>query len=184
LAASLTLLCHAATASMRGGAFGRADEPVDAGGMKRIVAGSVVAETWLTSPALAARQTAEQLGVPARVDLALRDIDHGDWTGRSFADLVASAPDAFAAWIGDPVQGAPGGEGLAEVRARLEPWLQLQAKAGGPVVAVSHPMVIRAALAAALDMPLHAVLRIDIAPLSMAVLSFNGVWRLKALQPA
>ncbi len=184
MAASLTLLCHAATASMRAGAFGGPDEPVDVGGAKRIVPGSVQAETWLTSPALAARQTAERLGVSARVDVALRDIDHGDWAGRSFADLLASAPDVFAAWIGDPSQGAPGGEGLAEVRARLEPWLHVQTQASAPVAAVTHPMVIRAALAAALDMPLHAVLCIDLAPLSATVLSFNGVWRLKALQPA
>jgi broad specificity phosphatase PhoE len=184
VAATLTLLCHATTASMRVGAFGRADESVDEGGIKRIVPGSVAAARWLSSPALAARQTAEALGVAAQVDEALRDLDPGDWAGRSFADLMASEPDAFAAWIGDPARGAPGGERLADAQRRIGPWLQLQAQAEAPVAAITHPMVIRAVLASALDLPPPAVLRIDVAPLARAVLSFHGVWRLKALQPA
>lgn len=184
MAASLTLLCHAATAAMRIGAFADPDEPLDAGGIKRVVPGWVEAAAWLTSPALAARQTAEALGIEAQVDEALRDIDPGDWAGGSFTELLAAEPEAFAAWIGDPTQGAPGGEGLAEVRERLAAWLQLQAQASSSIAAVTHPMVIRAALAAALDMPLPAALRIDIAPLARVVLSFNGIWRLKALEPA
>ena len=45
-------------------------------------------------------------------------------------------------------------------------------------------MVIRAAIAEALDMPSAATLRIDIAPLSAATLSFYGLWRLQAIGPA
>jgi broad specificity phosphatase PhoE len=44
-------------------------------------------------------------------------------------------------------------------------------------------MPIRAAIAHALDMSLHASLSIDIAPLSRTTLSFNGRWRLQSLEP-
>jgi len=47
----------------------------------------------------------------------------------------------------------------------------------------THAMTIRAALAYALDFPLHATLSIDIAPLSRIMLSFNRKWRLQSLIP-
>jgi broad specificity phosphatase PhoE len=183
LAASLTLLCHAATRAMRLGAFPALDEDVDEGGLTKAAARRLEAATWLTSPAVAARRTAEALNVSARVDDALRDIDHGAWAGSSFAELQAADPAGFAAWLADPARGAPGGESLEGVRLRMASWLPLQAQNGAAVVAVTHPMVIRAALAESLDMPLHAALRIDIAPLSRVTLSFNRVWRLQSIQP-
>jgi broad specificity phosphatase PhoE len=49
---------------------------------------------------------------------------------------------------------------------------------------VTHPTVIRAALAHALGIPLPAALAIDVAPLSRTRLSFNRSWRLHSLTPA
>lgn len=168
---------------MRTGGFPARDEALDDGGLKTVVAHRRRAALWLTSPTLAARQTAEALGVAAEVDEALRDIAHGDWEGLSFAAVQAADPAGLAAWLADPGRGAPGGEGLDEVRARLADWLARQAQNPSPVVAVTHPMVIRAGLAEALDLPSAAVLRIDIAPLSEVVLSFNRLWRLQAIRP-
>ena len=167
---------------MRQGAFPAPDEPPDAGGLQRLT-GRAWTGGGFASPARAARETAERLGVAARADEALRDIDHGAWTGRSFTEVQAAEPGAFAAWLADPAVGAPGGEGLAAVCARVRPWLAARAEAGGRTIAVTHPMVVRAAVAAALDLPPPAVLRIDVAPLSTLTLSFNRVWRLQALQP-
>jgi len=172
---------------MRVGAFPAAHEGLDEAGLRKAAACRLAASTssvWLTSPSLAAKQTADALGVLAIVDLALCDIDHGPWSGRTFADLQATDPVSLAAWMSDPARGAPGGERLEDVGARLADWLDRQAHSMTPVVAVTHPMVIRAMIATALDIPAAATLRIDIAPLSMTVLSFNSGWRLQAIRPA
>ena len=168
---------------MRVGAFPTREEGLDAGSLRKAGARRLEASVWLTSPALAAQQTAAALGVSATVDEALRDIDHGSWAGLTFEDVQAADPAGLAVWLANPARGAPGGEGLAEVRARVAGWLRPQAQSNSSVVAVTHPMVIRAAIAETLDMPSAATLRIDIAPLSAVVLSFNGVWRLQAIRP-
>lgn len=166
---------------MRTGGFPSPDEPLDAAGERAAqrAARSRLAGALLTSPALAARQTAAALG-GGRADEALRDVDHGAWTGASFADLP---PEALAGWLADPAAGAPDGESLPAVVERLRPWLALRAAADETVTAVTHPMVIRAALAVALQVAPAAVMRVDIAPLSSVRLSFNRAWRLQALVP-
>lgn len=184
LATRLILLCHAATAMARAGGFAHADEPLDTGGLR-------AAKDWrptgpaprhlLTSPALAARQTASMIGGVAEIDPALRDVDAGRWTGQSLAVIHATDSVALEAWIADPAAGAPGGETMAAAAERIAPWLAAQAARDSPVLAVTHPMVVRAAIAAALGLPVGATLRIDLAPLSVTELSFNRVWRLQAL---
>jgi broad specificity phosphatase PhoE len=172
---------------MRVGGFPAAEEGLDEGGLRKATKYRFAASTssvWLTSPLLAAKQTADALGVLAVVDQALCDIDHGPWAGRNFADLQATDPVSLAAWVSDPARGAPGGESLEDVSARLADWLDRQARGITPVVAVTHPMVIRAMIATALNIPAPATLRIDIAPLSTTVLSFNRMWRLQAIRPA
>jgi broad specificity phosphatase PhoE len=177
----LTLLCHASTATTRRGGFPCPGEGLDAPGVRAAAALRPPRTGALrVSPARAPMETAARFG-EARVDPALRDMDHGDWTGRLFADLD---PAALGAWLQTPAAGAPGGESLDTVVARMAAWLGTVRDHGQDVLAVTHPMVVRAALAAALDLPAAATLRIDIAPLSAATLSFNGLWRLQALTPA
>lgn len=182
----LTLLCHASTATMRQGGFPSPDEPLDPAGARAMARRPGVGRMGVgpmgglrVSPARAARETAAALG-EACVDAALRDMDHGDWTGRRLADLD---PAAVGAWLRDPAAGAPGGERLDEVVERMAAWLAAAAACDrvADILAVTHPMVVRAALAAALDLPPAATLRIDVAPLSAATLSFNGVWRLRSI---
>jgi broad specificity phosphatase PhoE len=167
---------------MRAGGFPAPDDELDAAGLRAAAAlgHGEAAGVLLTSPATAARQTAEALG-PARVDTALRDQDYGDWTGLGFD---ANPQDALADWLADPAAGAPGGEPLKAVAERLRPWLEARAAEGGAVVAVTHPMLIRTALAVALDAPLEVTLRIGVGPLTQVRLSFNRLWRLQAVVPA
>lgn len=164
----------------RAGGFAREDEPLDAGG-QRIVPLRTSPRFVLTSPALAARQTTEALAVAAEVEPLLRDIDHGRWAGRRLAEVHATESDALEAWIADPARGTPSGESLEDVVARITPWLTEQAERDAPILAITHPMVIRAVLASALEMPLSTTLRIDIAPLSAVVLSYHRSWRLQTL---
>lgn len=72
---------------------------------------------------------------------------------------------------------------MSQVIERVGPWLDLQSGAGFTIMAITHAAVIRVVLAHALPLPVQSTLRIDIAPLSVAVLSFNRIWRLQELRP-
>jgi broad specificity phosphatase PhoE len=168
---------------MREGGFPAADDPIDEGGSRKAALLSLPApipSTIVTSPMAAARLTAGILGVDAQVEPLLRDMDHGRWTGQSFADVQASDPESFARWIADPASGAPGGETMDALLGRVRIWMD---GLDGDALAITHPMIVRAAIGSALDLPQQALLRMDIAPLSTVILSFNRIWRLQALRP-
>lgn len=181
LSLHLILLCHAATRAMREGAFPQLDEPIDDGGVRKAQTRRLKQRDCLSSPSLAARQTADTLGIGVHVDEALRDMDYGDWAGHSFARLHGDSPDKFAQWMADPASGAPGGEPLTAVCDRMTAWMNDLCSGDGDRLAITHPMVIRAAIAAALDISPEATLRIDIAPLTQVHLSWNRVWRLQGI---
>lgn len=184
MATRLILLCHGATRSMREGGFAGADEPLDADGLRKAEAVRLDTGKYdvvVASPAEAARQTATALGLACSVDERLRDIDHGRWRGLSFGQVHVQDPDGLAAWIANPGEGAPGGESIASARKRVSGWLAEQQGRSQAVMAVTHPMIVRAALSAALGLPAEAVMRFDVAPLSVTVLSHHQGWRLQAM---
>lgn len=121
------------------------------------------------------------MGVAAEIEPILADSDYGDWTGRSLTELQGSDPAGLARWLAEPASGVPGGETLAAVAARIGSWLDRIADAEATVLAITHPAVIRAAIAHALGCPVETTLNIDIAPLSETSLSFNRRWRLQGL---
>ncbi|WP_269509466.1 histidine phosphatase family protein [Burkholderia sp. IMCC1007] len=181
---SLRLIAHASTRAMRTGTFPD-DDPLDAHGLadaasvrERFTGGPHVIA--LTSPARCARQTADALGLRARLDEALRDVDYGRWRGKRLQDLARDLPDKLGAWLGDPRASPHGGESFEDVTSRVGTWLD-----GLPpdrdVVAIAHAAIIRAAIAHALPMEPRATMRIDIAPLSCTALvrSTDG-WTLTA----
>lgn len=88
---------------MRMGAFPAPDEGLDEAGLRRALTRRIDGSAWLTSPALAARQTTEALHVTAEVEDALRDIDHGAWTGSTFEAVQAADPAGLAAWLDDDI---------------------------------------------------------------------------------
>ena len=171
----------------RVGGFADTAEPIDTGGLRTAAGLHLPGPSprhVAASPAPAARQTAEALGLVAEIDPALRDVDHGAWTGKRLAEIHAADPEAIAAWMADASAGTPGGETMAAVGIRITAWLADQAGRDAPVLAITHPTVVRVAIASALNLPMGATLRMDVAPLSMAIMSFNRVWRLQALGPA
>jgi broad specificity phosphatase PhoE len=168
---------------MREGAFPDPSEAIDDGGRSkaRVLTIRPEPDRVVSAPALAARQTVEALGLAADVEPALADMNWGAWRGRSLEDLHTAEPEALMTWMRDPPSGAPGGGTFAEVTRRVGAWMAEQAAGEGRVLAITHPNVIRAALAHALDLPAEAAFRIDIAPLTAVTLSFNRVWRLQGL---
>jgi broad specificity phosphatase PhoE len=170
---------------MREGVFASPNEPLDEGGHRKAAQHRLPGpkpDRTVTSPALAARQTAGALLAGAEVDAAIRDIDPGAWSGRALADIHETDGQALSLWISDPTRGAPGGETMAQVAARVAGWLADQARSDARIVAITHASVIRAAIALVLDVPVGAGFNIDIAPLSATSLSFNRRWRLQELR--
>ena len=184
--ATLKMLCRGATAASRTAAFPRRDEPLDEGGRRlasvRVLGGPAPQLTFV-APEPAARETALLMHIEAEIEPLLADIDHGEWAGRSLTELEAADAAGLACWLAQPACGVPGGEPLGAVAERVGRWLDRMAALDTAVLAVTHPMVIRAAIARALECQVEAALNIDIAPLSETLLSFNRRWRLQSLTP-
>jgi broad specificity phosphatase PhoE len=108
------------------------------------------AKLWC-SPLLRARETADvvaaRLGLQPHEDPRLMETDAGDWTDRTFLDVQAEAPEAFAAFAaGDPGFAFPGGESFAQQEIRVAAALADVELGALPALVVCHGMVIRAAL--------------------------------------
>jgi broad specificity phosphatase PhoE len=181
----LTLVCNASTKAVRGVAF-PLDEPIDQQGHAKTLALASrlrrVDVSW-TSPALRAKQTAAALGLNAAIDTALRDIDFGDWGGRSLTEIEAAAPDAVSRWVTDSSAAPHGGESITELLQRISAWLDIVAKTDGRVLAVTHAAVIRAAIILALDANPVSFWRIDVAPLCRVRLRSNSArWTLLSME--
>jgi broad specificity phosphatase PhoE len=180
----LKLICHASTAALRTSAF-PADEPLDVRGLQKL-AGSPhrthYADSYLTSPALRAVQTAESLNLAVTVEPTLRDCDYGRWTGRTLDEVQAEEPEAVAEWLRDPGAAPHGGESVLALIERVATWLDARKATPGKIVAVTHASVIRAAIVHAIEATPRSFWRIDVAPLSLTRLSAgNGRWTLASL---
>ena len=106
-----------------------------------------------TSPLSRARETAEivgaELGLEARPDDRLKEIDVGDWQTRLKADLERDDPEAWGAFraAGEDFR-FPGGESLLEQQERVVAALvDITQRRELPALVVCHRGVIRAALA-------------------------------------
>jgi broad specificity phosphatase PhoE len=107
--------------------------------------------TLWCSPLLRARETADavaaRIGLQPREDARLMETNAGDWTDRSFADVQAEAPDAFAAFAnGEPDFAFPGGESFAQQGVRVAAALADIEQGALPALVVCHGGVIRIAL--------------------------------------
>jgi len=153
----LHLLCSASTSSVSSIAFA-ANEPLDTRGRESLSRLS----GRLPSCEIVLRSPAEPL---------LRDCDFGRWAGRSLAEVQAQAPEAAADWLQNPRAAPHGGESFADVMARVGGWMDSLFASNGSVLAITHPSVIRAAIAHALGAGAETFRHIDVAPLTRAKLS-------------
>lgn len=171
----LTLLCHALTLAQKNGCLARPDDALlsDDSPLR-----PEAAVRLLSAPERRATQTAQWLAPAVPIVPALADCNLGCWQGLALKQLQAQEPDALARWLADPSSAPHGGESFEQVCARVQGWLQAF-DSPGDWLAVTHPWVIRAALASVLDCAQEAALRIDVLPLSRVTLSFTGQWRLR-----
>ena len=109
------------------------------------------------------------------VEEKLIDFDYGDWTGKSFAELMDDPPWQRFNRLRS-IARVPGGEMMLEVQARAVGFLE-RAHGDLPeasIAVVTHCDVIRAVLCHYLGMPLDLFQRIEIAPASVSVLRMES----------
>jgi broad specificity phosphatase PhoE len=180
-ASRLIFISHAATEAQRCTAF-----PLDELVQKREIA-KMTELNWktpaatqvLTAPEQRTQQTSRALGLSATLVDQLRDCDYGRWRGRKMDDIEREDQEGILAWLNNPTAAPHGGESLESLVGRVGSWMDGQ-RAVPHTIAVTHPAIIRAAFVHALQIPVHTFWRIDIAPLTMTDLRFNGnVWTLR-----
>lgn len=147
------LIRHApAAANMEGRFMGQLDPEPDAEALAAAaaIAGSVAADTVLSSPLLRASMTAAALFPGRRIghDDRLAERHLGDWQGRDKAQVRAEAPEAFTErGTLDLRVTPPAGESWEDFQARVRAvLLQIAARpAGDRVAVVAHNGVLRTA---------------------------------------
>ncbi len=132
----------------------------------------------VASPMRRAQQTASciaaRFSMPVLTDPAFDEIDCGDWTGRSFAELRDDP--AWQAWNRHRgLARAPGGETMFSAQARAMTGLVGLAAAwpDAAVVVVSHADIVKAVLGSLLGAPLDMMHRMVVDPASRSVVRLH-----------
>jgi alpha-ribazole phosphatase len=173
-ATRLLLVRHAEPEeSMHGRCYGSLDVPLSAAGLRRAAGlGAALRELSMaavyTSPLQRGLETARAIavaqGLEPVVRQELRELDFGELEGMSYDEIAAERPELFRFWMEDPAAVRfPGGEGLAQLRARVLPAVaDIRARHEGEAAAVvAHGGVVRVVLADVLGIPDAAFFRID-----------------------
>ena len=144
---------------------GSKDDPLSEAGWQQMRGAITETDTWdaiVTSPMLRcvhfAQELADRYGIPLHKDERLREINFGDWEGRTADEVMASDGDRLSRFWADPVACTPpGGERAAHFNQRVvESWHHWQqALAGQNVLIVCHGGVIRMVIANAMNIPLQ-----------------------------
>ena len=187
MTARLDLIAHGASGATRAARFPE-DEPLETSAIAATAALRGRLRRYdrvLTSPARAAVETAEALGLYAEIEPALGDCDYARWRGLTLADVAARDADGFAKWLSDPDATPHGGESLTALIGRVGVLLSgMLASKKGATLAITHASIVRAAIVSALGAGPMAFWRIDVAPLSIARLSGReGRWNIASLGP-
>jgi alpha-ribazole phosphatase len=171
---TIGLLRHGET---EGGARyrGRTDDRLTEAGWRQMQCALADAANWekiVTSPLARCAEFAHAYAIehrlPLRVDEHLREIDFGDWEGRSAADIMETSPEALLNFWQDPWQhGPPGGESIPQMYDRvIAAWRDIVAEAHATLV-IGHGGPIRVILCQALGLPLAQLLHVEIAPATL-----------------
>ena len=179
---TLVLVRHAEPeADARGRCYGSLDVVLSPAGeeqARRLVArlAAFACDAVVASPRARAVQTAEPFaasrGLTVAVDDALREIDFGSFEGRTYDEIERSEPQLFRQWMESPTTVRfPGGESYGDLRDRATRALDAIRRNHECAVVVTHGGVI---LAAWLELPEHAIFRLDHSYAGVTVVEWLG----------
>ncbi|MBB4932232.1 putative phosphoglycerate mutase [Lipingzhangella halophila] len=125
-------------------------------------------DTIVSSPLRRARDTAahvaRELSLTVRVDDGFREVDFGEWEGKTFAEVRRENPADLERWLADPDVAPPGGESFASAMRRVgEARDKLLARhRAETVLIVSHVTPIKTLLQTAMLAPPQALYRMHL----------------------
>lgn len=132
----------------------------------------------VASPVRRTRETADivatALGLPVEEEPGFAEMEFGEWDGLTFTEVAERDKERMEAWFADMATPPPGGESFVEVRERVLDGLDrvLEEHAGRTVVVVSHVTPIKTLVAHAMEAPLDALFRMELAPAAVSVIAF------------
>src|SRR5262245_9898610 len=136
-----------------------------------------------TSPLERARTTAEVVAKPHRLELTVapwsQEMAFGAWEGLTRAELAERVPGAARTWESEPHLVTPdGGERLAEVAVRVAAGIKAlrDASGGGTVALISHAIVIRLIVLAALGLGPDRLWTVDASPAGITEIEYGDAW--------
>jgi len=181
----LLLIRHAAPAAdARGRCYGKLDIGLSREGERQAaeIVHSLVDEhvaAVLSSPARravdTARPLAEAFGVDVEIRDDLRELDFGELEGRTYDEIAVSDPELYARWMSEPTSVRfPGGESYDDLRLRVESAVDALGEMfpAETVAVVTHGGVVRAVVAAILDVPPARIFRLGVDPASVTVVEW------------
>jgi len=107
----------------------------------------------------------EENSLPLSINNNFQEMHFGDWEGKTAEEIIVSSPDALEKFWQNPERFAPANsERLSEFKHRiLTAWKEIiKQQQGKHVLLISHGGVIRSILAHILEMPDHALLKLEI----------------------
>lgn len=162
---TIILIRHGETQWNREETFrGQADVPLNEKGLQQAESVAQATKQWklaavYSSPLSRAIETAKAVarlhGLEVQVEPRFIDLNYGEWEGLTVQQVEARYPDLYAQWQKHPEQvSAPKGEGLAQVRARAVPALEVivSQHPDQTVAVVAHRVVNKVLLCAILGL--------------------------------
>lgn len=132
----------------------------------------------VASPVRRTRETADivaaSLGLPVEEEPGFAEMEFGEWDGLTFTEVAERDKERMEAWFADMATPPPGGESFVQVRERVLAGLErvLEEHEGRTVVVVSHVTPIKTLVAHAMEAPLDALFRMELAPAAVSVIAF------------
>ena len=122
----------------------------------------------ITSPLRRARRTAELAGFTAEIDPRVRELDFGDYEGKTIAEIRTTRPGYT--YLAD---GCPNGETAAELGARVDS--VLAELTTGTTLIIAHSVLLRVMTARYLGLPPERGKHFLMAPGGIGILDFDHV---------
>jgi len=136
-----------------------------------------------TSPLERARTSADVIAKPHRlepvIEPAFREMAFGIWEGLTREEVAARFPAEFRAWASTPDRVVPSqGESLAAVDARVRAALAalVDQHRGETVILVSHAIVLRLIVLAALGLGPERLWSVDASPAGITEIEYQDDW--------
>jgi alpha-ribazole phosphatase/probable phosphoglycerate mutase len=157
---------------VRGRCYGRLDVSLSPEGRRQIesVAERLASEPLAAIYASPRKRTLESAEIIAarhacgvRIEANLREIDFGDFEGRTYDEIAQLYPEIYRQWMEQPTEVEfPNGESFSKLRARVTLILAvlLDRHSGQSVALVTHGGTIRTVLAEVLSIPSPNIFRI------------------------